>query len=99
MQDQSVIKIAKELDDRITGFLNTKQALKMGLESKKAVVNIAVSEFLDKYERLTGEEQYKNLVKWFERNPQLLKKMGFKSTGQLIESALTVTERQAEQVK
>ena len=93
-----MIKIAKELDDRITAFLNTKQALKMGLESKKAVVNIAVSEFLDKYERFTGEEQYKNLVRWFERNPQLLKKMGFKSTGQLIESALKVTERPSEQV-
>jgi len=62
----------------------------MGLDSKKDVVNMALLEFLERHVQ-PGEESYQHLIEFFEKNPALLKKMGFDSVGQLVEQVLKET--------
>lgn len=89
--EESVVRVSKGIDESIEEFLKTPQSRRLGLDSKKEVVNMAVLEFLAKQEVKLAEAQYKQLIEFFNKNPELLKNMGFDSVGQLVQRMLRET--------
>lgn len=98
----TVVRISKGVFDRVDAFLKTRAAKELGLDSLKDVMDRAVVEFIQRHAPREGEESYKRLVNYFEKNPELLEKLGFESTGQLVEAAIkqtNVSERAVEAKK
>ncbi len=65
-----------------------KQLKREGIRSIPQLVHKAVSHYAGELGNEEGEDSYRSLVEFFEKNPDLLKRLGFQSAGQLIEAAL-----------
>jgi hypothetical protein len=86
--EQRVVRISAGVLERIESFTATPLARREGLDSAKDVIDRACSEFLDRYDKMSGEESYRDLIAFFERNPRLLKRLGYDSTAQLVEAVV-----------
>jgi hypothetical protein len=84
---QATVKISLGVFTSAEEFLRTARAKELGLDSMKDVVNQAVVEFLKQHSQ-SDDESYRKLVEFFDKNPQLLKNIGFDSTGQLVQTAI-----------
>lgn len=68
------------------------------ISSNKDLVSFLLKREYDQISQKRGEEAFKGFIEFFNRRPDLLKKLGYNSAGQLLEETIREDATPAERV-